>query len=493
SHIQSLVLHLYELYTFNEDPMDKHLDLLLRTISVRIVCGTNFASCVKEFGGGWHTAWHIPLTFIQDFTNNSSLKRRWLSNTFAPVVYTDVVDKPDRWIICNHKVFGYYRVDYDDINWDLIQNQLQTNHTQIHVMNRAQLIDDALTLAGKYSRVSLNQTYKRALDLTTYLKKELDWLPWETAYRNFEKLQNLLSGTEAGALLNNIIEENHWHIPLTFTQSFSNNSTLKRRWLGNSSEPAVYTDVIEKPNSWIICNHKVFGYYRVDYDEMNWDLIQHQLENNHQKIHVMNRAQIIDDALNLASASLLVNTYKQALDLTSYSKKEFDWLPCETAWKNFERMQNLLSGTEAGELLNSHIQRLALHLYELYTFNENPKDKHLDLRLRKNAVRIACGTNFAPCVEEAKKVFVSWTNTLEWKGHQSLKNEIICSTLRNEEDRQDWFAHFLYFQGLLGNDLLGLTCTKDIFQLRCTGGYHTAILLIQELSRFYNQERDLIQ
>ena len=43
-----------------------------------------------------------------------------------------------------------------------------------------------------------------------------------------------------------IIEENHWHIPSTFTQSFSRNSTLKRRWLGNSSEPAVYTDVIEK-------------------------------------------------------------------------------------------------------------------------------------------------------------------------------------------------------------------------------------------------------
>ena len=58
----------------------------------------------------------------------------------------------------------------------------------------------------------------------------------------------------------------------------------------------------------------------------------------------MNRAQIIDDALNLACASLLANTYKRALDLTSY--------PWETAWNNFERMQNLLSGTEAGELLN---------------------------------------------------------------------------------------------------------------------------------------------
>jgi len=143
----------------------------------------------------------------------------------------------------------------------------------------------------------------------------------------------------------------------------------------------------------------------VDYDEMNWDLLHDQLQNNHTQIDVINRAQIIDDVLNLASANQIKKTYERALNITSYLKKEFDWLPCETLDNNFERLQNLLSGTEAGALLNSHIQRLALHLYEFYTFNEDPKGKALDFRLRKIAVRIVCETNFAPCVEEAKNFF----------------------------------------------------------------------------------------
>ena len=47
------------------------------------------------------------------------------------------------------------------------------------------------------------------------------------------------------------------------------------------------------------------GYYRVNYDERNWKLIIDQLNSDHESIHVINRAQIIDDALNLARAGLL--------------------------------------------------------------------------------------------------------------------------------------------------------------------------------------------
>ncbi|KAK2701320.1 hypothetical protein QYM36_020017 [Artemia franciscana] len=217
--------------------------------------------------------------------------------------------------------------------------------------------------------------------------------------------------------------------------------------------------------TWIICDNKVFEYYRVDYDEVNWDLLHDQLQNNHTQIDVINRAQIIDHALNLASANQIKKTYERALNITSYLKKEFDWLPWETLYNNFERLQNLLSGTEAGALLNSHIQRLALHLYEFYTFNEDPKDKALDLCLRKIAVRIACETNFAPCVEEAKNFFFNWTKGLEWRS-QTLKNEIIFPTMGNNEDQTDSFSIILYFQGLTEDDLLGLTCKKELFLVR---------------------------
>lgn len=44
------------------------------------------------------------------------------------------------------------------------------------------------------------------------------------------------------------------------------------------------------------------GYYRVNYDEANWRLLTQQLLNQHTAIHVTNRAQILDDAFNLARA-----------------------------------------------------------------------------------------------------------------------------------------------------------------------------------------------
>jgi len=41
----------------------------------------------------------------------------------------------------------------------------------------------------------------------------------------------------------------------------------------------------------------ILGYYRVNYNKANWLNIAHYLNfNNYTKIHVLNRAQIIDDA-----------------------------------------------------------------------------------------------------------------------------------------------------------------------------------------------------
>ncbi|KAK2722743.1 hypothetical protein QYM36_003060, partial [Artemia franciscana] len=231
------------------------------------------------------------------------------------------------------------------------------------------------------------------------------------------------------------------------------------------------------------------GYYRVDYDEINWDLIQNQLQTNHTQIHVLNRAKLIDDAFNLAVKyqgyipTSLNMTYKRALDLTAYLKKELDWLPWETAYRNFEKLQNLLLGTEAGALLNSHIQSLALHLYDLYSFNEDPLDKHLDLLLRTIVVKIACGTNFAPCVKEVKKIF-DWKKI--WYGEDesyvdygkrfsritpNLKSAIICTGMKHFGTAHHF--HFLIGRYLStnvaterGHILSGLTCTNDILLLR---------------------------
>lgn len=53
-------------------------------------------------------------------------------------------------------------------------------------------------------------------------------------------------------------------------------------------------------STWLLLNLNVSGYFRVNYNQENWDQLLQQLSNNHQAIPVINRAQIIDDAFNLA-------------------------------------------------------------------------------------------------------------------------------------------------------------------------------------------------
>lgn len=73
------------------------------------------------------------------------------------------------------------------------------------------------------------------------------------------------------------------------------------------------------------------GYYRVNYDDRNWKLItSHLLDSiKYQEISAANRAQLIDDALNLARAGYL--DYRIALDVTRYLINEDESVPWKAA------------------------------------------------------------------------------------------------------------------------------------------------------------------
>lgn len=58
----------------------------------------------------------------------------------------------------------------------------------------------------------------------------------------------------------------------------------------------------------------------------------------------MNRAQLLDDALNLARAGVL--QYSTALELAKYLVKEVDYIPWYTALNAFTFLNLRLTGTE---------------------------------------------------------------------------------------------------------------------------------------------------
>lgn len=76
---------------------------------------------------------------------------------------------------------GFYRVNYEENNWLELINQLQDSPEAIHVLNRAQLIDDSFNLAraGKLN-------YSIPFELTKYLENENDVIPWYSVMNNYD-------------------------------------------------------------------------------------------------------------------------------------------------------------------------------------------------------------------------------------------------------------------------------------------------------------------
>lgn len=83
------------------------------------------------------------------------------------------------------------------------------------------------------------------------------------------------------------------------------------------------------------------GYYRVMYDLTNWKrLISYLNTGNYTKIHRVNRAQLINDGLNLAKSGYL--NYTMALELIEYLKQETDYIPWYSAFSEINYIDKMM-------------------------------------------------------------------------------------------------------------------------------------------------------
>jgi hypothetical protein len=101
---------------------------------------------------------------------------------------------------------GFYRVNYDDTNWNLISAYLSSpgGVDVVAPENRAQLMDDALTLA-RVGRLS----YTIALSTTAYLNYETKLTPWKsiTGSNGFGYIRDRMYQTTEGVTLFQVSRE----------------------------------------------------------------------------------------------------------------------------------------------------------------------------------------------------------------------------------------------------------------------------------------------
>lgn len=141
------------------------------------------------------------------------------------------------------------------------------------------------------------------------------------------------------------------------------------KWLKGGQVDEVIIIPSLAADEWFLINVDQFGFYRVNYDADNWRAIIEALRDDPQVFSSKTRAQLIDDALNLAQDGFL--SYSIALDLVMDLKAEASFLPWNAAMRNLLRLNNLLAETEIHhELQVKRCPMLRCSLTNIFLFLE---------------------------------------------------------------------------------------------------------------------------
>ncbi|XP_022165263.1 aminopeptidase N-like [Myzus persicae] len=223
-----------------------------------------------------------------------------------------------------------------------------------------------------------------------------------------------------------------WHICLTYTTDVSKNFTYNSSSVWTNKESAL--TVFEGPAeniSWYIFNPQSIGFYRVNYEVDNWMALIQQLNRTPTDIHVLNRAQLIDDAFNLARSGQL--DYSVPLHLSKYLKNENNTTPWYSAMNGFsyllERMPR--SGDEY-EDFKSHVSSLAGTIYKkLEDLVSNGNTEFRVLSAWETFSTWACRLENKYCTTKAQEYFNKWQ--AGEKIPADIKDAAFCIGVKNSK------------------------------------------------------------
>lgn len=218
-----------------------------------------------------------------------------------------------------------------------------------------------------------------------------------------------------------------WLIPIRWMKSGESQRPIW--WL---MEKEVVNLEMRSGGSWVLANINVTGYYRVNYDLGNWENLFTQLNSEHQVIPLVNRAQLVDDAFNLARAQLVSTTL--ALRTTSYLSMETEYMPWQSALDGLQYYYLMLDRTEVYQPMQDYMKKLVTPLF-LYFKNmtsdwTHVPDRHTDQYNQVNAIHMACRTGVTECQNLTKTWFSQWMDSPQHNLiNPNLRSAVYCSAM----------------------------------------------------------------
>lgn len=249
---------------------------------------------------------------------------------------------------------------------------------------------------------------------------------------------NLIDPKDLGNMTEKSSEEPLWWIPITFTdgKSLIFNTTQPNFWIDKQKTFTTPNTKIPA-DQWVIVNIQQTGYYRVNYDAKNWNLITNHLmdEGKFKEIIPSNRAQLIDDALNLARAGLL--NYQVALNVTMYLKHEPEYVPWKAAIVALNFIDSMLVKTGNYNMFKDYYLSLLSKVYNMVGFEDPPNSDMLTVHKRVDVLTAACHLGLSDCITQSIKKFNMWFHEGNPDNNNpispNLKDVVYCTAIKHSD------------------------------------------------------------
>ncbi|TKS74007.1 Aminopeptidase N [Collichthys lucidus] len=252
-----------------------------------------------------------------------------------------------------------------------------------------------------------------------------------------------------------------WIVPIKWMKT---GVVQTQQWL--KAQSATINEMKTTGDDWVVANLDVVGYYRVNYDQDNWDRLLNCLSTDHKLIQVINRAQLVDDAFNLARAKIILTV--QALNTTKYLINETEYMPWESAVNNLDFFYLMFDRSEVYGPMQVQSQiKISLIIPTFIELSHLLYSVFFVFRImynQVNAISLACRTGHMECQDLATSWFKQWMDTEVNPIHPNLRSTVYCNAIA-AGGAKEWdfaWAKFNNSNAIEADKLrYALSCTKQ--------------------------------
>ncbi|XP_050343236.1 aminopeptidase N [Nymphalis io] len=253
---------------------------------------------------------------------------------------------------------------------------------------------------------------------------------------------------ERFVLINDTLDEHNssvWWIPISYTTASEKDfeSTRPKLWL-RGERSIVVDNIPVSENDWLIANIQQTGFYRINYDQKNWQMLIKVLNSpsRFEEIHPINRAQIIDDAMNLALSGRL--DYKTALDISSYLFHERSYVPWKAGLVALGYIDTMLSKGAYYLEYKSYVLRLLSGAVHDLGWEVSANESVVRAQHRADMLSTACHLQHVECLEHAVRMYTNWMLTPNPDAyneiHADIRSTVYCVGVQAGGAREWGFA-----------------------------------------------------